>query len=95
MASRMVSVSSSNGDSCAFKASELETYSLAKSVTVDYGTRLAVLLTHPGYVATRMNKFQSQMGTEESVAGTMKSVRNTNAHGNVRFIVWHGEDIAC
>ena len=89
VASRMGSASTSN----AFKARKLETHNVAKSANIDYGSRLAVLLTHPGYVAARMNELQLQVGTEASVAEIMKSVRDINPHGNVRSIVWNGENI--
>lgn len=94
VSSRMGSVSANNGGSYAYRASKAAVNIMAKSVAVDYGSRLAVLLTHPGYVATRMNGFQGPVSVEESVAGMMKSVQDTKADGNVRFIAWNGEDIS-
>ena len=86
-------MSLNRGGAYSYSASKAAVNIIAKGVAVEYGPRVAVVILHPGYVATRMNDYEGPVTVEDSVAGMLRAVQNTVADRDARFISYTGEEV--
>ena len=93
VSSRMGSVSLNSGGAYPYRASKAAVNIIAKGVAAEYGPRVAVVVLHPGYVATKMTDYYGPVSVEDSVAGMLRAVQNTVADRNARFISYTGEEV--
>lgn len=94
VSSKMGSIAENQvGGSYAYRASKAAVNMVCKSISIDLKDKLAVVILHPGYVATEMNGNQGMINSKESVEGMLREIDRTDKMGEMRFVSWEGDII--
>lgn len=94
VSSKMGSISQNEiGGSYAYRASKAALNMICKNISIDLKDKLAVVILHPGYVATEMNGLQGKIESKESVEGMLREIDCTDKRGEMRFVSWEGHII--
>lgn len=75
-----------SGGAYAYRSSKSALNNIAKSLSIDLGDEIRVVLLHPGYVRTDMTGGKGLINASESVSGMLNACECTDAHRGFRFV---------
>ena len=95
ISSRMGSIAANHGGgSYIYRSSKAALNAVMKSLSVDLGARgIAVVVFHPGWVATDMGGADASLDAPESVAGMVKAIATLGPGDGGRFINHDGTEV--
>ena len=79
-----------SGGAYAYRSSKSALNNIAKSLSIDLGGEVSVVLLHPGYVRTDMTNGNGLIDACESVAGMLHAIEATDATVGFRFVDYKG-----
>lgn len=79
-----------SGGAYAYRSSKSALNNIAKSLSVDLGGEVSVVLLHPGWVRTDMTGGSGLIDADETVEGMLKAIEATDATIGFRFVDYKG-----